>query len=145
MKETPMTTATGVPTTPLPYLGEHQTVAEAARMMRDLSVGALPVCDDDKLRGVITERDILLGCVAEGRDPAVCTVAELTQSMPHAVPGDVDAAEVVGAMTAFRRRHVPVVADDDAKTLIAMITEGDVARHASPDQLAELIRAIARP
>jgi CBS domain-containing protein len=138
-----MTAAIDIPTSPPPYVGKHQTVVEAAQMMRDLSVGALPVCDDDRLHGVITERDIVLGCVAEGRDPAVCTVSELAQAMPHAVPGDISVAEVVRVMTAFRLRPVPVFIDDDARTLTVMFTEGDVARHTSADQLAERIRAIA--
>ncbi|MCW2934689.1 MAG: hypothetical protein JWM19_5651, partial [Actinomycetia bacterium] len=66
-REVMMTTARDIMHAGAECIGEHATLAEAARRMRDLDVGALPVCgDDDRLRGIITDRDIVLKCVATG-------------------------------------------------------------------------------
>lgn len=126
------------------YLSEHHTVAEAARMMRDLGVGALPVCgDDDRLHGVITEQDVVRRCVAEGVDPATRTAAELIRGKPRLVPETMSGAEVGRVMAAFRIWRVPDASEDE-KTLVAMLTEADTARHLSPGRLDELVRSIGR-
>ena len=67
-------------------IGEHETLAQAARRMRDLGVGALPVCgDDDRLHGIITDRDIVIKCVAAGGDPATVTAGDLAQGKPFTI------------------------------------------------------------
>ena len=64
-------------------IGETETLADAARKMRDLHVGALPVCgEDDRLHGIITDRDIVVKCIADGRDPQAVTARELAQGTP---------------------------------------------------------------
>ncbi|MDQ1750463.1 MAG: hypothetical protein QOE71_1519 [Pseudonocardiales bacterium] len=61
--------------------GQGQSLVWAARLMRDLDVGALPICgDDDRLHGIITDRDIVLRCVAEANDPAGITAEDLAQA-----------------------------------------------------------------
>jgi len=61
-------------------IGQSQSLLVAIRLMRDLEVGALPVCgDDDRLHGIITDRDIVVKCIAEGHDPSVITAQELAQ------------------------------------------------------------------
>jgi CBS domain-containing protein len=61
-------------------IGESDTLEKAARMMRDLRVGALPICgNDDRLKGIITVRDIVVRCVAEGGDPRSMTAREMAQ------------------------------------------------------------------
>ncbi|VAZ82050.1 Hypoxic response protein 1 [Mycobacterium persicum] len=60
-------------------VGEHETLAAAAQHIRDLGVGALPICgDDDRLHGMITDRDIVIKCVAAGHDPNTMTAGELS-------------------------------------------------------------------
>lgn len=139
-----MTTAADIMSPHVQCVGEHQTLAEAARMMRDLDVGALPICgDDQRLHGIITDRDIAVKCVAEGRDPATCTAAELAQGKPYVVRDDADMGDVLHLMEDNRIRRVPVVSHDDM-SLVGMISEADVARHMSSAQLAEFVEAICR-
>ena len=69
-----MTTARDIMHVGAECIDEHETLARAARRMRDLDVGALPICgDDDRLTGIITDRDIVIRCVAAGRDPEAVT------------------------------------------------------------------------
>jgi CBS domain-containing protein len=137
-----MATASDIMTSHVQCVGEHQTLAEAAKMMRDLDVGALPVCgDDDRLHGIITDRDIVLKCVAAGLDPVTCTAAELAQGKPYVVRDDADVSDVLHEMEDHRVRRMPVVSHD-GKRLVGIITEGDVARHLVSEQVAELVGAI---
>jgi CBS domain-containing protein len=137
-----MTTARDIMSGDAKCVGEHQTLAEAARMMRDLDVGALPICgDDNRLQGIITDRDIVLKCVAEGRDPATCTASELAQGAPRTVRDVTDVTAVLEAMERYQIRRMPVISDD-GRELVGMISEADVARHVTPEQLAEFVGSI---
>jgi CBS domain-containing protein len=72
---------------------------EAARMMRDLGVGSLPICgNDDRLRGMITDRDIVVKCLAEERDASTLRAGELAKGTPHRVAADADLNEVLSVM-----------------------------------------------
>ncbi|KJS52154.1 hypothetical protein VM98_33185, partial [Streptomyces rubellomurinus subsp. indigoferus] len=78
---------------------EHETLAAAARIMRERHVGALPICgENDKLLGIVTDRDIVLRCVAEGRDPAQVTAGELALGRPMTVEADEDCEQVLRVM-----------------------------------------------
>jgi CBS domain-containing protein len=73
-----MTTARDIMHTGAECIGEHQTLRHAAQRMRDLDVGALPICgDDDRLHGIITDRDIVTKSIAHGADPATMTAGQL--------------------------------------------------------------------
>ncbi|MFZ5851481.1 MAG: CBS domain-containing protein [Actinomycetota bacterium] len=120
---------------------EGDTLAEAARMMRDLQVGALPVCgDDNRLRGIITDRDLVIHCIAEGRDPATMTARELAQGPLVWVDADADADQVLRTMEEHRIRRVPVIEQHD---LVGMISEADVATHLPEARVAEFVGRIA--
>jgi len=112
-------------------IGEHESLLHAAQRMRDLDVGALPICgDDDRLHGIITDRDIVLKCVAGGGDPAVITAGDLAQGKPVTVDSGSDVSEVLAAMEDNRIRRLPVT---ESHRLVGMISEADLARHL-PDQ-----------
>lgn len=120
---------------------EGDTLAAAARMMRDLQVGALPVCgEDNRLRGIITDRDLVIHCIAEGRDPATMTARELAQGPLVWVDADADADEVLRTMEEHRIRRVPVIEHHD---LVGMISEADVATHLPEAKVAEFVGRIA--
>jgi CBS domain-containing protein len=139
-----MTTAADIMTSQVHCVGERQTLAEAAAMMRDLDVGALPICGEDgRLHGIITDRDIVLKCVAAGLDPSACTAAELAQGKPHYVLDDTDMSDVLQAMEDNRIRRMPVIGHDD-HSLVGMISEADVARNLEPGQLAEFVESITQ-
>jgi len=91
-------------------VGEHETLASAARIMRERDVGALPICGErQKLLGIVTDRDIVLKCVAEGRDPEQVTAGEIAQGRPMTVEADEDAEQVLRMMEQYRVRRLPVI------------------------------------
>jgi CBS domain-containing protein len=116
-------------------IDENETLATAAEMMRDLHVGALPICGADRrLHGIITDRDIVVRCVAEGFDPATMTAREMAQGTPIWVDIDDDADEVLRVMTESGVRRVPVLEDHQ---LVGVISESDLAVHLDEMQVAQ--------
>ncbi|HZE39150.1 MAG TPA: CBS domain-containing protein [Stackebrandtia sp.] len=121
-------------------IGEHETLQQAARHMRDRDIGALPVCgQDDRLRGIITDRDIVMKCVATGGDPRAMTAGELAEGVPFHIDAGADVDEVITVMRANQIRRLPVM---DNRRLVGMITEADLARHLSDDALGRFVEAI---
>ncbi|WP_342447979.1 CBS domain-containing protein [Microbacterium sp. CPCC 204701] len=78
--------------TPAPKcVGEHETLVDAARLMASHDVGALPICgEDDRLKVMLTDRDIVVKCLAEGRDPSATTAGDLAQGRPVTIGADDD-------------------------------------------------------
>ncbi|WP_285663787.1 CBS domain-containing protein [Actinorhabdospora filicis] len=121
-------------------VGAEQTLAEAARMMAERQVGSLPVCGaDERLQGIITDRDIVTKCVALGHDPGDCTAGELATGDLAWVRGDADQAEVLELMTRRGVRRVPVI---DDRRLVGMISEADLARHLDDAALTGFVHDI---
>ncbi|MET8627996.1 CBS domain-containing protein [Kitasatospora sp. NPDC004669] len=119
-----MTTARDIMHTGAQCIGANQTLDEAARMMRDKNVGALPICgDDQKLHGIITDRDIVVRCLAEGKDPATMTAMELAGHL-HCVRADDSMDTVLKKMEQHQIRRIPVI---DGERLVGMISEADLA------------------
>ncbi|MGW1025782.1 CBS domain-containing protein [Streptomyces sp. NPDC002577] len=122
-------------------VGEHETLDSAARRMRDLDVGALPICgDDDKLRGIITDRDIVVKCLAAGGDPTTMTAGELAQGKPVTVKADADIKQVLETMEENRIRRLPII--DENKRLVGMISEADLARNLPEKEVGRFVEAV---
>jgi len=103
-------------------VGESQTLADAARKLADLNVGSMPICgDDDKLKGMLTDRDIAVRAVAQGMDPAQTTAGELAQGAPVTVSVDDSAERVVQAMADNQVRRVPVL--DADRRLVGIVSQ----------------------
>jgi CBS domain-containing protein len=120
----------------------HEGLDRAAQMMRDMNVGALPICGPDgKLTGILTDRDIVVKCIATGQDPAKMTAADLAQGTPVWVDIDADEEDVLSLMEGNRIRRVPVIEDHQ---LMGMITEGDLSQHISEDKLAHFVSAVSQ-
>ncbi|MFC8720096.1 CBS domain-containing protein [Kitasatospora sp. NPDC057198] len=120
----------------------EQTLAEAARLMRDRGVGALPICGEkQELLGILTDRDIVLKSVAEGRDPATVRCVELAVGRPRVIEEDEEADLVLEVMEEERVRRLPVINHPDHQ-LVGMISEADIARHLSQERLAEFVTSI---
>lgn len=135
-----MTTARDIMHAGAKCIGEDDSLYTAAQMMRDLKVGSLPICGrDNRLHGIITDRDIVLRCCAEGRNPADVRAGELAQGKPHWVDAGSDVAQVLSMMEQYQIRRVPVIADHK---LVGMISEADLARHLSDEQLAHFVESI---
>jgi CBS domain-containing protein len=121
-------------------LTEDDTLATAAGRMRDLGVGSLPICGaDDRLHGIITDRDIVVRCIAEGREPAQMRAADLAQGTVYWVDAAADVDEVVREMEEHRIKRLPVI---DNHRLVGLISEADLARHLSEDRLAEFVEKV---
>lgn len=119
------------------------TLAEAARMMREIDVGALPVCDNDRLSGMITDRDIVLRGVAEKVDPATTEVrAVMTPGIAY-VFEDQEVAEAARIMEERQVRRLPVL--NREKRLVGIVALGDMAVDAGTEISGEALREISEP
>lgn len=117
------------------------TLVEAAKKMKDLGVGALPICgDDDRLKGVITDRDIVVGCIAAGGDPNTETVESFTSDETVTIGADDSVEEALDTMTRAGVRRLPVI---DGHELVGIVTQADVAKNLPDDQIAKLVEAIS--
>jgi CBS domain-containing protein len=116
------------------------TVAAAAQRMRDLGVGSLPICGaDDRLHGILTDRDIAVKCVAEGRDPAQVRVSDLAQGSVFWVDATADIGQVLQQMEGHQVKRLPVI---ENHRLVGMISEADLARHLDEHRLAEFVEKV---
>jgi CBS domain-containing protein len=121
-------------------IGENETLAQAARRMRDMNIGSMPICgEDQRLQGIITDRDIVVRCVAAGGDPARMTARELAEGTPVWVDAGADQQEVVRLLTEHKIRRLPVI---DDHRLVGMISEADVARHLPEQDVTAFARAV---
>jgi len=135
-----MTTARDLMTTNTTCAHTDDTLADAAAAMRRHDVGALPVCgDDDRLHGMVTDRDIVVKCVADGGDPRVMRVSSLCDGTLVTVGVDASVDEVVRTMTEHRVRRLPVL---DGERLVGVVCQADVAAHLPPEKVGRLVRAI---
>jgi CBS domain-containing protein len=116
-------------------VGASDTLEMAARMMRDGHVGSLPICGpDNRLQGIITDRDIVVKCLAEGRDPKTTTAGELAQGKPVWTDADADDNDVLRLMEEHHIRRLPVIEEHQ---LVGMISEADLATHLPEAKIAE--------
>ncbi|MGW1218623.1 CBS domain-containing protein [Streptomyces californicus] len=131
-----MTTAKDIMHSGARWIPAHETLDRAAQLMREHNVGALPVSadgDSDRMVGIITDRDIVVGCVAKGHDPAKITAGDLAQGTPRWIEADADVDAALEEMQTHRIRRLPVV---ENKKLVGMISEADLAQHLTEEQIA---------
>jgi CBS domain-containing protein len=123
-------------------IGEGQTLLDAAKRMAELDVGVMPICgDDDRLKGMLTDRDIVVKAVAQGVDPAATTCGEFAQGTVRWIAADASLDEALGMMREHAVKRLCVM--DDDKRLCGIVTEADVAMHAPEGKTGELVEAIA--
>jgi CBS domain-containing protein len=135
-----MTTAREIMHSGAECIGEHDTLQYAAQRMRDLGVGALPVCgDDDRLHGMITDRDIVIKCIAAGDDPATTTASELAGGAPVTIGSQENVSAVLATMEEHRIRRLPVI---ESHRLVGMISEADLARHLPEQDVGRFVEVI---
>jgi CBS domain-containing protein len=120
-------------------LPTHETLDRAAELMRRHGIGALPVCgDDDRVMGIITDRDIVIKCVAEGRDPGSVRAGDLVSGLVCVTP-DTPIRDAIALMEQHQIKRLPVVERD---RIVGMISEADLARHLTDEQLAEFVHGV---
>jgi CBS domain-containing protein len=123
-------------------IGEKDTIQAAAKRLTDLDVGAMPICgEDDRLKGMLTDRDIVVKVVAKGKDPAQTTAGELaTQDEVVTIGADDSVDEALRTMTEKKVRRLPVI---DGRKLIGVVTQADLAKEIDSDKVGELVEAIS--
>ena len=125
-------------------IGENQSVLNAAKRMEQLDIGAMPICgQDDRLKGMITDRDIVVRVLAHDKDPATTMAGELAQDRMTCVRADAPIDQALSLMQEHKVRRLPVL--DENKRLCGMITEADIATHMPQEQTGEMVGAIAAP
>jgi CBS domain-containing protein len=136
-----MATARDIMTGGVECIGENETLVDAAKKMRDMDVGSLPICgEDNRLKGMLTDRDIVVRCLAEGGDPASTRAAELAQGEPVTIGADDPIEEVLRTMKQYEVRRLPVI---DGHDLVGVISMADVARNVSEDRVGDVLEAIS--
>ena len=119
------------------------TLQEAARRMKELDVGSLPVCENDRLSGILTDRDIILRSVAEGRNPAEHRVRDaMTQELFYAFD-DQDVDELTQIMKQRQIRRVPIL--NREKRLVGIVSLGDLAVQSENGEAGEALEEISEP
>ncbi|OBH60324.1 CBS domain-containing protein [Mycobacterium sp. E2479] len=138
-----MTTARDIMNAGVTCVGEHETLSVAAQHMRARDIGALPICgDDDRLHGMLTDRDIVIKGLAAGLDPNTTTVRELARNGVHYVTADASIQEMLNVMEEHKIRRLPVV---EGRRLVGMVTEADIARRLPEHAVVQFVKAICSP
>jgi CBS domain-containing protein len=126
VKESDMHPISDVMTRDVRVVRPDADLLEAARLMRDLDVGALPVCDGRRLMGMITDRDITVRATARGLAPADCKVADVMTKEVSWCFADQRVGEVLKQMSGEQVRRIPVI-DRANMELVGMVSLGDLA------------------
>ncbi|MFZ4208516.1 CBS domain-containing protein [Streptomyces sp. HNS054] len=135
-----MTTAGDIMHRGAQWIPAHETLDRAAQLMRELNVGALPISDEnERLCGILTDRDIVVGCVAMGHDPAEVTAGEMAKDTPRWIESEADVEDVLTEMRTHQIRRLPVI---DDKRLVGMISEADLAQHLTNEQIAAFAESV---
>jgi CBS domain-containing protein len=117
-------------------------VAYAAKMMRDEDVGLAPIVEGDRLVGTVTDRDIAIRIVAEGKDPQATPVREIASTNLVTVDPAQDLDEAVRLMAEHQVRRLPVVEEDGR--LVGVLAQADIARAGEDRKTGELVEEISK-
>ncbi|NLG23554.1 MAG: CBS domain-containing protein [Actinomycetales bacterium] len=135
-----MTTAREVMHSGAECIKEDQSLLEAAKMMRDMGVGSLPICGmDDKLHGMLTDRDIVVGCVAEGGDCSSVTAGSMAMGKVYWVDVDTDIDDALAVMKEHQVKRLPVMEDH---RLVGMISESDITSQLDNARISDFAQEV---
>jgi CBS domain-containing protein len=122
-------------------IGENETVADAAKKLAELDVGSMPICgEDDRLKGMLTDRDIVVKVIAKGGDPAAIKAGELGEGKPVTIGAGDSVKDAMQAMKENKVRRLPVI---DDQQLVGIVSQADVANQADEKQVGNLVEAIS--
>jgi CBS domain-containing protein len=137
-------TARDIMTPDCTCVGENDSLLDAARRLAELDVGALPICgEDNRLKGMLSDRDIVVKALAQGRDPGSTRAGELGQGDGKTVTigADDSIEEALRTMADQQVRRLPVI---DGRELVGIISQADIARNYDEDKVGDLVEAISR-
>jgi CBS domain-containing protein len=124
-------------------IGENDSVLDAAKRLAELDVGAMPICgEDDRLKGMLTDRDIVVKVLAQGKDPASVRAGELGvgDGKTVTIGADDSIDEALRTMIDHKVRRLPVI---DGRELVGIISQADVATNVDEEKVGDLVEAIS--
>ena len=122
-------------------LAPDATIVEAARAMRDEDAGIMPVVEGDRLEGVITDRDIVVRTVADGKDPEEIRVRDVMSERLVTIDPDQDIDEAMRLMAEHQVRRLPVCEEDGR--IVGVLAQADVARKGDDSRTGETVEQIS--
>lgn len=123
-------------------ISRSNSVVDAARLMESADVGSVPVVDGGTPVGIVTDRDIAIRVVAQGKDPNQTQVGDIATDQPYYVHPGQDLDEALELMAYRKVRRLPVV--DDGQ-LVGMLAQADVVHEAKDKKAAHVIEEISQP
>jgi CBS domain-containing protein len=125
-------------------IGENDSLVDAAKLLAEKNVGAVPICgEDDRLKGMLTDRDIVVKAVAQGKDLSSTRAGELGvgDGKTVTIGADDSIEEALRTMSREQVRRLPVI---DGHRLVGIIAQADIARNLDEDKVGELVEAISQ-
>lgn len=136
-----MTTVREAMTSHAECIKENETIVDAARKMARLDVGALPICgSDNKLKGMLTDRDIVVNVIASGMDPATTLASSCANGTPVVIDAEDTVDHAIEMMEERKIRRLPVL---EGRQLVGIVSQGDIATIASHEEVGEMLEAIS--
>jgi CBS domain-containing protein len=137
-----MTVARDIMTPDATCVQENETIRDAASRLAELNVGAMPICgEDNRLKGMLTDRDIVTDVIAQGKDPDSVKAGELGDGKPVTIGADDSLDEALRTMAEHKVRRLPVI---DGHELIGIVSQADIAKNLPDEQTGDLVEAISR-
>jgi CBS domain-containing protein len=122
-------------------IGENDSIIDAAKKLQKLNIGAMPICgEDNRLKGMLTDRDIVIKVLADGRDPNTTRAGELGEGKPVTIGADDSIDELINTMAKYKVRRLPVI---DGHDLIGIVSQADVAQNIDEEQVGRLVEIIS--
>jgi CBS domain-containing protein len=122
-------------------VGENDTVLDAAKRLSQLDVGSMPICgEDDRLKGMLTDRDIVVKVLAQGKDPSSTTAGDLAEGKPVTIGADDSVDDALKTMKDHKIRRLPVI---DGHDLVGIVSQADIARQIDEQKVGDLVEAIS--
>ena len=122
-------------------ISENDTIADAAKRLAELDVGAMPICgEDNRLKGMLTDRDIVVKVLAQGKDPGETRAGELGEGKPVTIGADDSVNEALRTMIDHKVRRLPVI---DGHDLVGIVSQADLATNIDEQKVGDLVEAIS--
>jgi CBS domain-containing protein len=122
-------------------VSENDSILDVAKQLSENDVGSMPICgEDDRLKGMITDRDIVVKVLAQGKDPSSTSAGDLAQGKPVTIGADDSIEEALDVMSEHKVRRLPVI---DGHDLVGIIAQADIATELPEEKVGDLVEAIS--
>ena len=125
------------------WVGPETSINELARKMRDEDIGAIPIGENDRLIGMVTDRDLAIRALADGKDISKLTARDVMTTGIVYCRTDQSLEDAVHLMEEKKIRRLPVI--DKDKRLVGMLSLGDISHHGGRELSGELLHEVAAP